>query len=344
MIAAACPDPSAFAWPEDFGTRFGIFIDTEEEFDWSAPFSRDARGVTAIGALPAMHAWFADRGVPLTYVIDHPVATTPSSIAVLNGLIEDGVTGIGTHLHPWVNPPFDEAVTRANSFAGNLPEHLEAAKLDALGTAIEEAFGVAPRVYRAGRYGLGPNTAALLAQRGYAIDSSMRSGFSYAAEDGPDYRAIGNDAFRFGPQDTLMELPLTTIYTGLGRKGATAAYDRLGRLPKGRGLASRLGWLDRVPLTPEGVSLPAALRAIETALEDGLRYLNFSFHSPTVAPGHTPYVRNADDLAAFYRWWEGVLALLDRRGVRPASLNDLLAATTRSPLGGAALGACSSIG
>jgi hypothetical protein len=24
-------------WPEDFGTRFTVFVDVEEEFDWTAP-------------------------------------------------------------------------------------------------------------------------------------------------------------------------------------------------------------------------------------------------------------------------------------------------------------------
>jgi hypothetical protein len=54
--------------------------------------------------------------------------------------------------------------------------------------------------------------------------------------------------------------------------------------------------------------------------------LNFSFHSPSVAPGHTPYVRDAADLARFFRWWDAALDLLDRLGVRPASLDDLLTA------------------
>lgn len=348
MLAAVPfrPDPPAaadrFDWPDEFGTRFGIVVDTEEEFDWSAPLSRDQRGVEAIAALPEAHRFFADNGVPLTYVVDHPVATTRSSVAVLRRLIEDGVTGIGTHLHPWVNPPFDETVTPANSFAGNLPRALEAAKLERLGEAIRTAFGVTPRLYRAGRYGLGPNTLALLAERGYAIDSSMRAGYEYRGENGPDYREIGNDPFRAGPGGALVELPLTTVHVGAARRGGAGLYDRLGHVPRGRGIAARMGLIDRISLTPEGMPVSAALRAIDTALDDGLRYLNFSFHSPTVQPGRTPYVRDADDLRDFYRWWRAVLALLERRGVRPASHNDLLAATRPHPLGDVALGACSS--
>jgi hypothetical protein len=40
---------------------------------------------------------------------------------------------------------------------------------------LEAAFGTRPTVYRAGRYGVGPNTAELLQELGYEIDVSVRS-------------------------------------------------------------------------------------------------------------------------------------------------------------------------
>lgn len=301
-------------------------VDTEEEFDWSAPLSRESRNVSAIGALPEGHRRFADRGVPLTYLIDHPVATDPLSIDILRDVLTDGRSAIGTQLHPWVNPPFEEALTPANSFAGNLPETLEAAKLGVLTNAIATAFGASPLVYRAGRYGIGPATVALLASRGYRIDSSMRACYDYSAEGGPDFRAVGNHAFHVGE---MIELPLTTVFTGLARHGGAKLYQALGRIPKGRGLFARAGLLSRVALTPEDMPLADALEAIAVALGQGVRVLNFSFHSPSLAPGHTPYVRDAADLAVFNLWWDKVLADLDRRGVRPVSLAELIAAGTR---------------
>lgn len=334
--AFAPPTGPRFRWPDAFGTRFSIFIDTEEEFDWNAPFSRDARGVTAIDDLPVMHRFFADRGVPLTYLVDHPVVATRRSANIIAALLDDGVSAIGAHLHPWVTPPHLETVNAVNSFAGNLSPSLEAAKLDVMGEAIISAFGRAPRVFRAGRYGMGPETLALLAERGYAIDSSMRSGFNYLAQGGPDFRHVGNHAFRAGPADALLELPLTTVWLGSLRRGGSGLHDLLGRVPKGRGVAARLRMLDRVALTPEEMPLAEALRAIDRAIEDGVRLLNFSFHSPTVRPGMTPYVRDADDLMRFYAWWDAVLALLDRRGVHPASEGDLVTVATNDRLAHAA--------
>lgn len=321
------PAPGALLdWPRAFGTRFAVFVDTEEEFDWGAPFRRDAFGTRAIAAMPAAHARFADRGVPLTYLVDYPIASNPGAVAILRRLVEDGRSAVGTQLHPWVNPPFEEELGDLNSFAGNLSPALEGAKLALLTEAIERAFGARPIVYRAGRYGIGPNTLGLLAGLGYRVDSSMRAGYDYSAGGGPDFSAVGNHAFRAGPEGCLLELPLTTVFTGLGRAGGAGLYRRLGGIPHGRGVAARLGLLSRVALTPEDMPIGEALEAVRVAVGEGVRLLNFSFHSPSVEPGHTPYVRDVADLAAFFGWWDRMFALLERLGVAPASLAEIVKA------------------
>ncbi len=318
------PEPGARVhWPADFGTRFCVFVDTEEEFDWGAPLDPGASDTRHMAAIPAAHARFVAAGVPLTYLIDYPIATSPEAVDALRQVIADGRSAIGTQLHPWVNPPFEEEVNGFNSFIGNLPTALQRAKLAALSDAIAAAFGRRPVVHRAGRYGIGPDTPALLAELGYRIDSSMRAAYDYSGEGGPDFSAIPNHAFRLGP---ILELPLTTVFTGALRGGGAALHRRLGRLPRGIGVASRLGLLSRVALTPEDMPLREALEAVRVAVDEGVRLLNFAFHSPSVEPGHTPYVRDAADLAAFHRWWDEVFALLDRLGVRPASLDEIVAA------------------
>ncbi|CAN5477926.1 hypothetical protein BH10PSE14_BH10PSE14_14510 [soil metagenome] len=323
------PDSASLvAWPADFGTRFTVFVDTEEEFDWDAPLTRDTHATTAIAALPETHRRFAEHGVPLTFMVDYPIVTDPFAVDILRAALADGMSAIGTQLHAWVNPPFDEPLSPTNSYAGNLPPALEAAKLDTLGEAITAAFGAAPRVYRAGRYGIGPATVALLGERGYRIDSSMRARYSYAQDGGPDFRAIGNHAFRIG---NLVELPLTTVFTGRAARWGTPLYDRLGAVPKGRGVFARAGLLSRVALTPEDMPLNDALEAVAVAVGEGVRVLNFSFHSPSLEPGHTPYVRDAADLAAFHHWWERIFADLARRGIRAVSLDALIEASAPLP-------------
>lgn len=334
MTVAFRPQPPAagdlVVWPDSFGARFVVFVDTEEEFDWSKPLARENRSVSAVSALPAAQARFAASGVPLALMVDHPIATDPRAIDLIGPLLTGG-TAVGTQLHPWVNPPFDEALTPANSFAGNLPHALEAAKLAALTEAITTAFGMRPTAYRAGRYGLGPASFDLLAAHGYRLDSSMRPGFDYAAEGGPDFSALGNQAFRVGG---IVELPLTTVFTGAARAGGMKFYQAAGRIPKGRAVLARSGLLQRIPLTPEGIPLREALEAIRVALGEGVRVLSFAFHSPSLEPGHTPYVRDEADLRAFWQWWDEVLAELDRLGARAVGLEDVVAAAAVGSAGG----------
>lgn len=313
------PPPSARAtFPRDFGTRFVVFGDLEEEFDWGAPFSREANATRAVAALPAANRRFVAAGVIPTYVCTYPVAATPESRDAVAGMECD----IGAHLHPWVTPPHEEVVTVANSFAGNLPEALERAKLSLLTETLETAFGRRPIVYRAGRYGVGPNTHRILADLGYRVDASVRARFDYGGEAGPDFTDHPIEPYWL--DNGLLALPLTTSLAGpLGR------WPRLTRANRLRGAFARSGLLNRIPLTPEGVPLAEAKQAIETELDRGTRIFSLSFHTPSLEPGHTPYVRDEADLRAFWAWWDGVFDLFARRGVTPVRTPDILAAAER---------------
>lgn len=315
-------------WPADFGNRFLVTVDVEEEFDWSGPFSATARGMSAIAAMPAMHRRLVSAGVAPVYLADHPAATDPASVAVLRHCLDDAGTAIGAQLHPWVNPPQVGPVDSLASFAGNLPPALEGAKIDSLVTAINDSFGRAPLIYRAGRYGLGPATMALLAARGFRIDSSMRARHDYRRQGGADFDRVGNRAFRLG--EGIVEVPLSTVHTGALRRAGPRLHRLAGLVPRGRGALARSRLLSRVPLTPEGVPATEAIAAIAAARADGERLLTLSFHSPSLVPGHTPYVRTAADRAAFDRWWDVVLAGLSREGYAPVTLDAVIAASERA--------------
>ena len=316
-------DAQRVVWPEAFGTRFTVFADVEEEFDWNAPLDRRNRATTAMAAFPEAHRRFAERGVALACMVDYPVATDPAAVAILSRVVEDGRSEIGTQLHAWVNPPFPDSAPPGSSYAGNLPRASETAKLETLTRAITTAFGRAPRAYRAGRYGIGPNSFALLAGLGYRIDSSVRPGYDYSTDGGPDFTVADAGAYREGG---IVELPLTTVFTGHARRGGAQLYRALGRIPRGRGLFARASLLSRIALTPEDMPIADALEAVAIADGEGLRLLNLSFHSPSLAPGHTPYVRDAADLKRFHDWWTIMLDAFDRRGIRNASLDEIIAA------------------
>lgn len=324
------PPPGAVArFDGGFGQRFIVTVDTEEEFDWDQPLQREGHGLRHVAAMGAFQTFCESENVVPIYLVDWPIVTCEEAIAVLGPAVAAGRAEVGVQLHPWVNPPFDEEVNPHNSFAGNLPPELERAKFTALRDAIETNFGRAPLIYRAGRYGLGPNTAQILADGGIAIDSSVRSKFDYAAGGGRDYRPFPLQPYWVDAAHTLLECPLTTVFWGPLRQQGDAIYPSLWRVPRLRGLMSRLGLLERIPLTPEGTRADEALRGIDIALDDGLPLLVFSFHSPSLQIGHTPYVRNQADLDALYAWWRQVFAYLRQREISPTTVAGILEAVQR---------------
>lgn len=323
------PPPSAFArFDPAFGPRFLVTVDTEEEFDWSKPLTRDQHGLEHVPWLARFQTFCESEGVVPVYLVDWPIAQSAEAAAILRPAVAAGKAEIGVQLHPWVNPPFDEALTPENSYAGNLPPALERAKLTALRDAIEGNFGVAPASYRAGRYGAGPSTAGILRDNEIAVDTSVRPHFNYRPA-GPDYRAHPLAPYWLDDEKTLLELPLTTLFWGLLRRQGGWIYPALWRVPQLRGLLSRLALLERIPLTPEGTGVEEAIRGIDMALDDGLPLLVLSFHSPSLQPGHTPYVRDERDLERLYDWWRRVFAYLELRQVAPATIADVLAAVQR---------------
>lgn len=309
--------------------RFLLTVDTEEEFDWDKPLSRDTHGTDHVTKLQNFQEFCENCNVVPIYLVDWPIANSSLAADILREPLAAGRAEIGVQLHPWVNPPFEEEISQSNSFAGNLPRELEAAKIRTLRNTIETNFGIAPRIYRAGRYGAGPNTAEILAENGIAIDSSVRPKFDYSAAGGPDYSDFPLHPYWLDDARTLLELPLTTAFWGLLRKQGDSIYPRLWRMPMLRGLMSRMGLLERVPLTPEGTSILEAVRGIDMALDDGVRLLVFSFHSPSLKPGNTPYVRNDADLDALYDWWQRIFTYCKQRGVKASSVADIMSAAER---------------
>jgi hypothetical protein len=290
-----------------------VVVDTEEEFDWSRPLSRANVATTSVPAQEIAHIEvFEAFGVRPAYVVDYPVATDPAATGALRRLMEAGACEIGCHLHPWVNPPFDEVVSRFTSYAGNLPLRLERAKLDRLTRAIEDAFGRRPVAYKAGRYGVGRNTFAILAELGYLIDLSVVPRHSFAADGGPDFS--GSDA-RASLVGGVLELPLSAGYGGLlARFGPTLHPLALKLLPL-PGVLARTRLLERGRLTPEGLSLAEMVRVATALHRQGTGVFSLAYHSPSLVPGHTPYVRTPGELKDFLARLRGFLAFFrDRLG------------------------------
>lgn len=311
--------------------HFWVTIDTEEDFDWAAPFARTGYRLDSVPALAECQDYFSRAAVKPIYLVDWPIVNDDRAVELLGSARADGLCEIGAQLHPWVTPPHDEKVNERNSYTGNLPPALQRAKMASLRDGIRDRFGVAPTVYRAGRYGLGPETPTMLAELGFRCDTSVRSGFDYRGGHGPDYRGAPLRPWWVPTsRGAVLEVPVTTVFGGLLGPGGERIYHRFARNGMHVGAAlARLGLIERIALTPEGIPAERACRAIDIAVEQRLPILTFSFHSPSLQPGNTPYVRSAADLDLFYRWWDVVLDHLARRGVSAIDAEGILALAER---------------
>ena len=333
MAAASLRDPPARASQARFAAGFGqrvlLTIDTEEEFNWGGAFSATGYGLDHVTRLAKFQQFCENLGIVPVYLVDWPIANSAEAIDILAPAAAAGKAEIGVQLHPWVNPPHEEEVNTRNSFAGNLPFELERAKLLRLRDRIEQAFGVTPLIYRAGRYGTGPRTAEILREAGIAVDTSVRSNFDYSAQHGPDYSHHPVEPYWLGKERALLALPVTTVFWGVLRRQGPLIHRLARRLPQVRGLLTRLSLLEKIALTPEGVTLEEAIRGVDIAVDDGLPVIVLSFHSPSLVPGHTPYVRDESDLDQLYDWLRGVYAYLARRGVAPTTVAEIMQAVNR---------------
>ena len=200
--------------PATMAPILSVVIHTEEEFDWSREFDRQATGVTHMRHIDRVQDLFdalRDRADVCRRLSDRGLGGGLASAATI------GRRGPGPD---WCAPSslgvaavYRNGVPR-NSFPGNLPRDLEYEKLSRLTERIAGSFGTRPTVYLAGRYGNGPNSAQILEDLGYEVDVSVNVPMDFRDDHGPDYSARTNHPFWFGNQRQLLGLCYSGAFVG----------------------------------------------------------------------------------------------------------------------------------
>ena len=298
-----------------------VSIDTEED-NWYR--SRERVTCENIGELERQATLFDRLGVRPTYFTTYQVALAPAAAGVIKDV---GARGeIAAHLHPWNTPPLTEAFIPRNSMLKNLPEPLQRAKLQTLTTTLQDVFGVQPRAFRTGRYGLGSNTVAALLECGFTVDSSVTPFVSWEEfDDGPSFELAPLDAYRLAPGrdvtqpaagGALVEIPLSCGFNrnpfpvwGRVQRALDAAALRSLHLA---GIAARTGLCKRIVLSPELASVAEMLTLSRRLLECGVRHLHLTWHSPSLLPGLGPFTHTLADVQRLYGAVEAYLDRLSR--------------------------------
>ena len=290
-----------------------VSLDTEED-NWHR--SRNGVTVENIGELGRQAKFFDRLGVRPTYFTTYQVAIDPCAAAILREVGDAERGEIGAHLHPWNTPPLSEAFVPRNSMTKNLPADLQLAKIQALTDALEQAFERRPTSFRAGRYGIGPETVSALVSCGYRVDSSVSPFVNLeAVDDGPSFVGAPFVPYRLEPgQDvrraavsgagSIAEMPLSygfsrapfSVFEPL-QLLLEAAPLRWVRMP---GIAARIGLIRRLSLSPEFQSSAEMLRLSRRLLESGARHLHISWHTPSLKAGLSPFTPTPADVERLY--------------------------------------------
>jgi lipopolysaccharide biosynthesis glycosyltransferase len=283
-----------------------VVIDCEEDFDWSRPLQETQYSLQSTHNLDIIQDLFAEYGMVPVYVVGYPIVDHETAWKPLAQYLAAGQCQIGAHLHPWVTPPFLEASTLHNSFPGNLPAALELAKLQTLVARLIDRFGQTPTVYKAGRYGIGPSTAANLATLGFRIDVSMMPFWNFYDNEGPTFTQASSSPFWLRTAQQILEIPVTTGFIGIAHTLGPTLHPLIDkpllrslRVPA---LLARSGILSRVRLSPEGMPLTEAKSLTRELLRKGQRVFQLSFHSTSLVPGSAPYVRTIEERDRFVDW------------------------------------------
>jgi hypothetical protein len=294
------PPASAMArFDPEFGQRFLLTIETGDGMEAGEPYLDHSSQLAQFQAL------CEHEDVAPVYLLDWATAQCGQTAEAIRGPLASGRAEAG-------------ALTRPSG-----------AGLARLCEAIEANVGAAPLIHRTGPGSAGPDMADVLAAPGILFDSSVRARFDLTARGGPDYRRHPPAPYWLDDGHRLLELPVTAAFWGPLRREGEWLHPALDGWPRLREWLGRASLLERIPLTPQGVSVDEAIRAIDITLDDGIPLLVFSFGSSSLQPGQRPCVRDEAELSEFYDWWRRVFAYLELREVAPVTLTQIAKAVRR---------------
>ncbi len=293
------------------GGLLAVTIDTEEEGLWSGNYSQAAT-VDNIGFVPRFQQLCDRCQVRPTYLVTTPVAQSTAAVDILKPIQDSDRCEIGTHVHPWNSPPLSADDTdRRDSFLCNLPVDQQRAKIETLTELIERKFEKRPISFRAGRYGMGTDGINILREFGYRVDSSVIPYTDYSAQSGPDFRAATCHPYfpsktailDSGSDRELLEVPVTVGFThkhfALAHQARSVAMRSPLRQLRAVGILDRTGIASKLKLSPEQANLSQMQSLARAVARRGTPCMVLMFHSSSLKPGCSPYVKNEQDLDRF---------------------------------------------
>jgi hypothetical protein len=230
---------------------------------------------------------------------------------------------LGTHLHGELAEPGAFVPDVTSVFQRDYDEAEEKAKLSSLTRDFGAAFDRKPTSFRAGRFGIGPNTIPILESLGYVVESSVTPFTEWSGSGAPglDFRGAPTQPYHPDPRDAksrgasaLWEVPVTIRPRALSRMPLVGRFMEPSWLRPTRASGDAL------------VSLARAECADAEARAPGRPVvLCAMFHNVEVVPGKSPYAKTEREARAILSRLEALLSFCEREGIAMIGLSDAAA-------------------
>ena len=287
-----------------------IDVECDKDPGWRTRDPLTYRGV--VEALPKRLLPLLDRlGVHATFLLSPEVLCDSECMDLFCGLQGHE---LGTHLHGEYMAPelpckdFGKISTDAMQLEYGV--ELERSKLETLTRLFEMQCGAKPASFRAGRFGIGPQSGRILQDLGYLCDSSVTPGVLWTTVSGerrPDFRKldclpwfVDHGGSLIEPGDSaLLELPVTIL----------------------RGQAAdELHWFRPWYEPPDGLLAIVDTLAQASTRGSTLVPLTMMFHNVELVPGASPYPQSEIEVDRYLDDLERTLTHALERGAKSCTM------------------------
>lgn len=313
-----------------------VTIDTEEDMPkWQPEPTPTLKNITR---LPLLQETLSKYGIRPTYLVNRPVIHDTSACNIIKKLADNDNCEIGMHLHSWNTPPVSDEEARGKAtYLHSLPTDLQREKLTRLNNDFKKKLGLKPTSYRAGRYGFSIESARLLCELDFEVDSSIVPLKNYSQDGGPDFRKYDlhpffiKDSSNYSP---LLEVPLTVdlvhCIPGLNLK----RYFSIPQWTHLRGLLHKLNLAKIINLRPTTFSLRDMRQLVKHVLaKTSCPVLNIMFHSSECFPGTSLYHHTEKDVSRFlHRFFQIIEYVIYDHGLKGVTLTEFFRLTRRGTL------------
>ena len=289
---------------------FIISVDTEA--DW---YHQKENRLNNIEGIHILQRLCKNYNITPTYLVTYEVATDNNSIEILKQYHQKDLCEIGSHLHIWSTPPFEDAneygvdLKWFHGFQSELPDNLLYQKLENLNKVIIKNFGVRPTSHRAGRWGIDYRTLDWLSNNNYLVDSSICSrktwnltrgteGFmnynSYQVENIPYYPSsedITLPSKNKNGENKIIEIPVSNLELNFWSNSNSKRLVLLSTI------LNKIGFyhFGNISFRPS-YNIPSQKFKIlvNRLLKKNDRFVNFMLHSNELTDGSSPYSKNKE--------------------------------------------------